>query len=89
MIVGLEFIASQLQRVRDELRPMRARLDRVEDRRAGVENREGGQGDARTVPSGMVLRWSSEHIAWSGVQRQLKRLEERLARLEGAQPTSP
>ena len=46
-------------------------------------------GDEMTVLTGMVLRYSSEHIAWGGMQRQLKRLEERIARLEGAQPTSP
>jgi len=89
MTVSLEFIATQLQRVLEELRQIREQLGRVEDRLEHVERRDGELGDEMTVLTGMVLRYSSEHIAWGGMQRQLKRLEERIARLEGAQPTSP
>lgn len=89
MTVGLEFTVTQLQRVLDELRQMRAPLDRVEHRLEGVANRDVEVGDETTVPTDKVLRYSSGHIARSGVNFRLKRLEERIARLEGAQPTLP
>ncbi|BCX17390.1 MAG: hypothetical protein KatS3mg117_1072 [Geminicoccaceae bacterium] len=89
MTVSLEFIATQLQRVLEELRQIREQLDRMGNRLEKAESRDVELGDEMTVLTGMVLRYSSEHIAWGGVQRQLKRLEERIARLEGAQPTSP
>lgn len=87
MTVSLEFIATQLQRVLEELRQIREQLDRMGNRLEKAESRDVELGDEMTVLTGMVLRYSSEHIAWGGVQRQLKRLEERIARLEGAQPT--
>lgn len=89
MTVGLEFTATQLQRVLDELRLIREQLGRVATRVEKVERRDAEQGDETTVPTGKVLRYSSGHIARSGVHFRLKRLEERIARLEGAQPTLP
>jgi hypothetical protein len=63
MTVSLEFIATQLQRVLEELRQIREQLARVEDRLEHVERRDGELGDEMTVLTGMVLRYSSEHIA--------------------------
>lgn len=89
MTVSPEFIATQLQRVLEELRQIREQLDRMGNRLEKAESRDVELGDEMTVLTGMVLRYSSEHIAWGGMQRQLARLEERIARLERAQPSSP
>jgi uncharacterized coiled-coil DUF342 family protein len=89
MTVSLEFIATQLQRVLEELQQMRRELAEVKTEVADLRADRTQIGDEMTVLTGMVLRYSSEHIAWGGMQRQLKRLEERVARLEGAQPTPP
>ncbi len=44
------------------------------------------QNDEMTVLTGMVLRYASEHIAWGGVQYQLRRLTERIDALERQAP---
>ncbi len=89
MTVSLEFIATPLQRLIEEAQQTRRELAEVREELAGLRGDRVQLGDEMTVLTGMVLRYSSEHIAWGGVQRQLKRLEERIARLEGAQPSSP
>ena len=40
------------------------------------------QADENTVLSGLVLRYAGEHIAWGGVQNELKRIRARLDALE-------
>lgn len=82
MNVSLELIAANLQklleetqRVREDVRELKRQMEEFRSDRVQL-------GDEMTVLTGMVLRYSSEHIAWGGVQNQLKRLEERIARLE-------
>lgn len=89
MTVSLESIATPLQRVLEELRRIREQLDRTGNRLEKAESRDVELGDETTVLTGMVPRFSSEYIGWGGMQRQLARLEERIARLERAQPSSP
>lgn len=86
MSVSLEFLAAQLDRLLQGQRESKAQLDRIEERLAKLESRDVELGDESTVLTGMVLRYSSEHIAWGGVQRRLQRLEERIGRLEQARP---
>lgn len=82
MNVSLELIAANLERLLQGQRELKAQLDRIEERMGKLETRDAELGDEMTVLTGMVLRYSSEHIAWGGVQSQLKRLEERITRLE-------
>lgn len=89
MNVSLDLIAANLERLLQGQRELKAQLDRIEERMGMLETRDAELGDEMTVLTGMVLRYSSEHIAWGGVQRQLQRLEERIARLEQARPAAP
>lgn len=54
-----------------------------------LERRDGELGDAMTVLTRRALRYPSAHIAWGGVQSQLRRLEERIGRLEQSRPGAP
>ncbi len=82
MSVSLEFLAAQLDRLLQGQRESKAQLDRIEERLAKLESQDVELGDEMTVLTGMVLRYSSEHIAWGGMQRELQRLRERIEALE-------
>ncbi len=89
MTVTLDFIATRLQRVLEELQQLGREVADVKQELSGVHTDRIQLGDEMTVLTGMVLRYSSEHIARGGVQSPLERLEERIGRLERSRPGAP
>lgn len=87
---SLDFIGRTLLAMREEMRErfneVDTRFDQVEARLATLE-RDGQQRvDEITVLTGMVMRYSGEHIAWGAMERQIKQLAERLERVETRLP---
>jgi uncharacterized coiled-coil protein SlyX len=82
MTVSLDFIAAQLQRVLDSQTEIKQRIAAVEERLVALEEKGGQHNDEMTVLTGMVMRYAGEHIAWGGMQSELRRLRERVEALE-------
>ena len=80
--VSLQFLAAQMQRMLEGLNDVRSGLDVIDSRLLELDGRLRQQADENTVLSGLVLRYAGEHIAWGGVQNELKRIRARLDALE-------
>lgn len=80
--VSLQFLAAQMQRMLEGLNDVRSGLDVIDSRLLDLDGRLRQQADENTVLSGLVLRYAGEHIAWGGVQNELKRIRARLDALE-------
>ena len=84
---SLDFIGRTLLALREEMREcfnqVDARFDRVEARLATLERNDQQRLDENAVLTGMVMRYAGEHIAWGAMERQIKRLAERVDQLEG------
>jgi uncharacterized coiled-coil protein SlyX len=76
MTVSLDFIAAQLQRVLEG-------QARIEQRLTSLESNVAQHRDEMTVLTGMVMHYAGEHIAWGGMQSELRKLRERVEALEG------
>ena len=80
--VSLQFLAAQMQRMLEGLNDVRSGLDVIDSRLLDLDGRLRQQADENTVLSGLVFRHAGEHIAWGGVQNELKRIRARLDALE-------
>lgn len=73
---SLDLLGPVIMAMRDDLAEIKQRL-------ASLEEKVGQHNDEMTVLTGMVLRYGGEHIAWGGMQNELRKLRERVAVLEG------
>lgn len=60
----------------------RDKLRDVDERLAGLERAVTNQNDEVTVLGAMVMRYTSEPVAWHAMQNELRRLRERIEALE-------
>jgi BMFP domain-containing protein YqiC len=72
---SLDLLGPVIMAMRDDLAEIKQRL-------SGLEDKGGQHSDEMTVLSGLVMRYAGEHIAWGGVQSELRKLRERVAVLE-------
>lgn len=86
----LEFIGRTMMAMREEMRDLRAemnhRFETMDDRLVTIEGTLNRHQDELTVTTAMVMRHASEPIAWSAMERQIKRLSERLDKVETRLP---
>ena len=86
MTVSLEFIVTPQQRVLDAQLDTRDRLSAIESRLGSLEKQREQQRDENMVTTGLVLRYAGEHIAWAGMQAELRKLLDRVDALEKRPP---
>lgn len=76
MTVSLDSITAQLQRLLEGQAKIEQQLTSLEEK---VERHN----DETTVLTGMVMRYAGEHIAWGGMENQLRKLSAWVEALEG------
>jgi len=81
----LDLLGKIMLEMRADVREVNVRLGAVETR---LGETLGAFRDELTVTSAMVVRFSSEHIAWGAMERQIKALTERIARVESRLPAA-
>lgn len=72
---SLDLLGPVIMAMRDDLAEIKQRL-------AALGAKGGQHGDEMTVLTGLVMRYSGEHIAWGGVQNEVRKLRERVEALE-------
>lgn len=90
--VTLDLLGRMILEMRDEMRAFRAatdvRFDRIETRLDTVEATINRHQDELTVTTAMVMRHTSEPIAWGAIERQIKSLAARIEKLESRTPSN-
>jgi uncharacterized coiled-coil protein SlyX len=78
----LDLLGPIILESRDELRLMNERMSAMNERMTALERVVTNQKDEVTVLGAMVMRYTSEPVAWHAMQNELRRLRERIDALE-------
>jgi len=80
---SLDLLGPVILETRDELRSLRDDVHRMRDERfPAVDRTLSNHHDDITVLTAMVMRYSSEPIAWATMQAEIRKLAERIEALE-------